>query len=39
MAQPSDSSSWGWRIFSTPSKTANSEPSVNSTRATTKDQK
>ncbi len=39
MATPTDSSSWGWRIFSTPSKVAKAPPRLNSTIATTKDQK
>ena len=34
-----DSSSWGWRIFSSPSNRANSEPRLKITRATTNDQK
>ncbi len=39
MAHPADSSSWGWRIFSMPSKRANAEPRVNSTIDTTNAQK
>ena len=39
MAQPADSSSWGWRSFSMPSYRANAEPRVNSTIDTTKAQK
>ena len=38
-AQMGASISCGWRIFSMPSYNANMEPTVNSTRATTKDQK
>ena len=36
---PADSSSWGWRSFSSPSNSANSEPSVKITSATTNAQK
>ena len=32
---PVDSSAWGWRIFSTPSKMANTDPRANSTIDTT----
>ena len=39
MAQPADSSSWGWSSFSMPSKRANTEPRVNSTIDTTNAQK
>ena len=39
MATSGDSTSWGWAIFSMPSKIANSEPRVNSTSATTNAQK
>ena len=39
MAQPADSSSWGWSSFSMPSKRANAEPRVNSTIDTTNAQK
>ncbi len=39
MAQPADSSSWGWSSFSMPSKRANPDPRVNSTIDTTKAQK
>ena len=39
MATFTDSSSWGWRIFSTPSKTANMPPTLNRISATTNAQK
>ena len=39
MATDGDSSSWGWRSFSMPSKMAKREPRLKSTRATTKAQK
>ena len=39
MAMPRLSTSCGWRIFSMPSKMAKSEPSMNSTSATTNAQK
>ena len=39
MATSAESSSWGWRIFSMPSKMANAPPRLNSTMATMKAQK
>ena len=36
---PGDSSSWGWRSFSSPSYRANIDPAVKMITATTNDQK